>query len=477
MARPSPLPFPLSNPTTQQAMENLGINSEDLVYRTLQYFTNSESNQIAAKRAYEIYVTRREELIQNIREERIKILSVPINDQPAKEAPEVLVERYRAQINEQQLLDKEATNKAILRRLAINQLRRANRMQKCENVCSRVDNITKAFTEQKTRQIEQAQLTVDTRHFERRQRPETPNQDFYRRRPNVDHEELYKTALAEKKKKFEEEVRRTDKESEEARKRQESQLNAVIEKRRKRIERMNEVETRYREMNATRTRMFEERAEIRDERARLVSQRQKDFEKARMEQAMRQIANQEQRFQSVKDAAKNERQKRIQAERAILDRRNEAAAKIFKRKEDSIEDCRRKLEKRDGEVAQRLGERKVSVVERLADERGVLEQKTMAVRQAKRARECASAHSIRVKLSRNDSGLGDVRRQRVASELAKQRAEERFVDTRNELLSVGQQFAEMNDSERVETLMRVLKVTQGEALEMLEVARGPASLH
>ena len=90
MARSSPLPFSLSNPTTKLAIEHLGINPDDLEYRSLQYFMNSGGNQIIAKRAFELYSARRDDLINRIREERIKILNSRKNC-PMKEAPEVIL--------------------------------------------------------------------------------------------------------------------------------------------------------------------------------------------------------------------------------------------------------------------------------------------------------------------------------------------------------------------------------------------------
>ena len=478
MARSSPLPFSLSNPTTKLAIEHLGINPDDLEYRPLHYFMNSGGNHIIAKRAFELYSARRDELINKIREERIKILNSRKNC-AVKEAPEVLVERYKTQVNEQQLVEKEATNQAILRRLAINELRKANKRQRCEDLCSRCDEVTKAHTEQKTKLMEEAKLAADTSG--RRERPMSTNDlaPYYAilRRSNVDHDELYRTALAEKKKKFEAEVERTNKGSEEARKRKENHLNATIDRRRQRMERVDRAGTLYRERSAAKSRLLEERGEIRDERTKVIAQRQKDIEKTRRDKAMRRITREDERFEAVKDIARNEMQVKIDAERAILERRNEAAAKIFKRQEDEIEDYRQHLEQRDDELAQRIEDHKTQIYEKLADEREILENKTSAVRQAKRSRECATACAKQRKLSRNYSSLADVRRQRIASELAKVTAEERFADTRTDLLSLAPRLRDMSDTQKAQMLMGILSVSETEALEMLKIAKTPASLH
>ena len=478
MARSSPLPFSLSNPTTKLAIEHLGINPDDLEYRSLQYFMNSGGNQIIAKRAFELYSARRDDLINRIREERIKILNSRKNC-PMKEAPEVLVERYKTQVNEQQLAEKEATNKAILRRLAINELRKANKMQKCEDLCSRCDDVTKAHTERRTRRMEEAKLAADTGG--RMERPMSTNDlaPYYAilRRSGVDHDELYRTALAEKKRKFEAEVERTNRGSEEVRKRKENHLNATIDRRRQRMERVDRAENLYRDRSAAKSRLLEERGEIRDERTKLISQRQKDLEKTRRDKAMRRIARQDERFEAVKDIARNEMQGKIEAERAILERRNEAAAKIFKRQEEEIEGYRQHLEQRDDELAQRIQDHKAQIYEKLADERAILENKTTAVRQAKRSRECATACAKQRKLNRNYSSLTDVRRQRIASELAKVTAEERFADTRTDLLSLAPHLVDMSDTQKTQFLMDVLSVSEAEALDMLEVAKTRPSLH
>jgi hypothetical protein len=179
----------------------------------------------------------------------------------------------------------------------------------------------------------------------------------------------------------------------------------------------------------------------------------------------------------VREKNMREMQRRVAAEREVLERRNAAAEHIFQERSDELRQYQRSLGRRDQAIEQNRAERERERTERLAAERFAMEEKQAAAARARAAKDAQTALSFRQKVARSWLGLPELRKQREKSQSGLGEAEESFFVARNAILAMMPDFVEMNDRQRIRALVNVLHVSEEEAAEIVEAAREPASLH
>lgn len=99
------------------------------------------------------------------------------------------------------------------------------------------------------------------------------------------------------------------------------------------------------------------------------------------------------------------------------------------------------------------------------------------MRRSQRARDCATAFSFRKKITWSNNGLDDFQRQRARSQLAKAKASETFATQMNDTNEMLPDFVKMNDTEKVESIKKILGISEEEAKEIVMAAKYPSSIH
>lgn len=472
------LPFSLDTKAVKDAIESLGINERDLEYLPLRHFIRMEKNEELARKSHELFMARRAELIRQIQEEKRRLIEESRG--PHERSGDMKYEQFRVQQNQKILGEKEQTNRAILRRIAINQLRNANKVQNSQNKCQRVDQLAAVHQEQKSQLLRSAQLATESRDFSASKRePSKIGNSLSARKTAIeaDHDKIYQKFVDDRRKRLQDEAKKTADGIEKAKKRQEDRLNTAIGERQKRVDKTDYISSTIGGKFAERDKKLGQRGEDRVVHTKAVNSRNEEIERQRVEKVMKKMVDQTEKSKEVQAQTKKKLDQRIQGERELLHKRNVAAEQIFARRKESLETYRKSLEKRDIGISERLEQKETAMARKLAESRIAHEEKAAGMRRAQRARECRTACELRRKIERSTIGLDDVKRQRARSEMAKKGAEHTFSEKKSEILALGAMFIEMNDRQKIKTLMEILKVTEAEAKEMLEIAKQPPSLH
>lgn len=481
--RPDALPFPLYNPTTLTALGDLGLTPDDLTYYPLAHFKKSEKDDIAAQKMFQIHTERRKELIRQVAQQRKLILSQPDSDSPERISGETAYNKYMAEVNQKQLQNKEMTHKQILRRLAINQLRQAYKLQHGEEINNKVDSLYYAQQEKLQSSIQKAREAVETRDKAPVKSREVHTEDLLfqgeptrKSLPSMEaHTTRYKTLQDQKRLTLSRMAQQTQEQIEKAKKRQNDQLNQMITSRMKTVEKTEYRASLIDGKMAARNAALEERGELRETRTKDVVKRNVDIETKRVQNAVNKIETKTIKSQKVQKETVQQREARIKAEKEILDKRNAEAENIFNDQKQKLQKYKRYLDQRDNTIEQKLEEQEIEIKNKLLDVKIQEHQKTVQVLNSKMQRESQSAYELRRKLERSTAKEKEARDKRIKSEMAKARAEETFREKKNDVLELLPRVLQQSDRQKINTLMRTLECTEEEAIDIINAAKTPAS--
>ncbi|KAK8893668.1 hypothetical protein M9Y10_022095 [Tritrichomonas musculus] len=531
------LPFSLNDQLTIEALNLSGIQPKDLEVLPLQHFIKASPTEEIARIAYQRHLEKRKDLIQQVLNNREMILSTLNNNyseyakshfdsssvsnynrsqkntldtnyisdhsnaldtfysnvnsvtrrdlSKLKDSGELIYEKYMDQVNRNQLCEKEKTNNAVLRKLAISQLRQALRIQKGEQHNEKVDHLSKVHSEKINQIVTEGQELADKTVFGP-PKHELNYDDclFYgkvrdgsKAIDDKEREKKYKQYIDKRNKKFQQNVEMTEKKTIIVKRNAESEWNDTLTRR---IERLDKSDYRYSLIEGKfnqRDQLLNQRGEMRKIHSKDVNDRNNDIEKRRVQRALTKMNNQSIKSKEVLQQNKELTNQKIIQERNILKKRNEAADHIFTARRKKLEDFGKFLDERDENISAKIQQQKEEEIQRLNEVKIDLENRTEKILRAKRSRDVAQICMLRQKIARNNSGLTDTRKRRAKSEFSKVIAEGNFAQKREQLSSLMPKMINMSDEGRIENLVSVLNISKNEAEDILATAKRPVSIH
>jgi hypothetical protein len=415
MSKPT-LPFSLRDGAVLDIISLLGISLSDLDYLPLQHFMKTESNEALAKQAHESYLAKRSALIKQIQEQRRELRA---ESAPPPPGAEVLHEKVRLTHDERQLAERQTTNKLILRRLAILQLREANALTSCSSINSKVDELSQAHKDHLHEQLAEAQTAVDGRTFAPAKREMTKNlgdclfQTVAQTRLLVDHERNWRARSQARAEHLEEQAAATTAKIAEVQERHSASVQKLLNQRQKRVEKTEYRGSLIPEKIAERNKRLEERAAEREERKKTVIQNNDRLLKGECERVKKSLDGKAERAQAVQDSHRAEVAQRIEVEKKAMEKRLAAARRTFQEKDEKLKEYERMFRQRDATIEQNRAVKETEISEKLAAERFELDQKIAAMQRARGLTELKAATTLRQKLVRSSLGIDDVKRQRA----------------------------------------------------------------
>ncbi|OHT07694.1 hypothetical protein TRFO_24036 [Tritrichomonas foetus] len=478
------LPFSLRDPLIIEAMDLSGIKASDLDVLPLQHFINASPSEEIAKMSFQRQFDKRNDIINQIQENYQKVMKTK-NTEQYKDSGELVYERHMANVHISQLNDKEQTNQAILRRLAINQMRQALKIQKDQQTNQKVDILTKNYQEKLDKTLAKAKYLTENTKFCTKGPGKYDDCLFYgkittralSRNDEMMRQKKYKDFLNQRDSKYSNEVKTTMKKTIKVKQKQEKEFDNLISHR---LERVDKTDYRYSLIEGKfneRDRKLNERGEKRAIHTIEVNKRNDEIEKRRVERAMNKMNYQTIKSKEVLQQNKEIMNEKIEKERQILEKRNKAADQIFSARRKKIEDFDSYLSQRDVQIEDRLQQQKLQEIKNLYQIKNELEDKTAQILRKKRANECAVLCSLREKVSRKDTGLNEARYKRAKSQFSKVVCDDQFSEKRSQVMSLLPRLINMSDEDRVQILIDVLDIADEEAIDILNVARTPPSLH
>ena len=502
------LPFSLNDPVTREAMNLSNITVKDLEILPLQHFLNIGPTDEIGKMNYQRHLEHRNELIKLI-QNNIELVNkshnnhytndnndnddndssftnIDINNKRKhiKDSGELVYERHMAEVNISLLNEKEKNDQAILRRLAIIQMRQALKQEKNEKINEKVDRLSKLHSDKLTETLANARFLTENSKFEARS-PGSHEEclhcqkmnGLYQTRDSEERENNYKNYIEQRNKKYLDEVNRSNARIANAKNHQEKYYDNMISHRLERVNLTDHRQSLIKGKFEERDRKFNERGEKRAIHIQDVHQRGCEVEQNRVRSALMKLEIQEQKAQQAMKRRQDNIQQRIETERKIFEKRNSAAKKTLSARRNQIDELGRLLDEKDAKLETRLMAIKTQEAQNLQQIRSDLEEKTAKILNAKRAIDCANICSLRQKLLRNSAGIEEVRSKRARSQMAKLAEGTKFSEKRMKVLSLMPQMIHASDEERIQLLVDILDITEEEAIEMLNIARSPSSLH
>lgn len=520
---PTKLPFSLHDPITIEAMTLSGIQAGNLEILPFNHFINTTPTLEIAKISYKRHLEKRKDLINQIEENRKTILnssnqtntlnilnnsnsehntnndntnsldtfytninSIPRNkNREIKVTGEITYENHMIQKNQNQLDEKKKTDQAVLRRLAIHQLRQALKTKNSQDMCDRVDKLSFDHTEKVQSMLLESQNLVNRTVFQPRTEPGSYDDCLYYgkiRRPETamdvhQRQMKHQQYIDERNERFKKEIQMSQTKTIKAKQLQESELQSLISHRQVRLEKNEDTLIQMQKYFNERDQKLAARGEKRQIHIQDVNNRNIEIEARRVQKALNKMEIQAKKSSEVLQQNEEIMQKRIDIEKEILKKRNTACEQIMTARKKKLDEYARHLDERDAGISRRLNDMKEVEIRKLNDIKMELEDKTEKVLRDKRSRDVSYICSLRQKIARNNNGIAEVRQKRAKSEFSKVIANDQFIEKRNKVINLAPQFINMSDKKRIETLIQVLEISEDEARDILESAKKKPSLH
>jgi hypothetical protein len=386
-------------------------------------------------------------------------------------------------MNEKQCAERESTNKLILRRLAILQLREANELAKWESINAKVDELGQSHREKLKQRVLEAQTAVEHWTFDPVKRDIEKNlgecffQTVSKQRLVVNHDQNVKAVVMAREQKAEEEARATAARIAEAKRRHEALTQALLGERQKRLDKNDGHAPVISDRWAEREKRLQERAALREERHKIVTRNGAKFVQDEIEKARNKLAEEAEKSRVVQAGHQAEIQQKIEIEKKAMERRLLAAQQTFHERDGRLKEYERALSRRDVKIEENRSTKERELKERLTNERFELEQKSAIVQRARGASDLKAATTLRQKLARSSLGIGDTKKQRAQSQNSFFEADETFAEAKAAVLGLLPRLVEMNERQRIRALMEAMRCTEEEAAEVIEAAKAPPSQH
>ena len=474
---PNPLPFSLRNPSVSRAMLMLGMKEDDLAMKPIQHFLKTEKNDQRAIESYNRTLNQRNEMIKQIQQIANEIDGI----EAIKLDSDVIYERHMEQVDRNLLKSKEELNKQTIRAIALNQLRYAYKVQHGEEKVQKQIQISSAYDEKYSQKLETAMETVNTREFQPRGPGNVDCLLFNNKTGRVfDEDEFakkYTLYINERQRKLQENSKANNEKINEVQNRKVQQYSSKIDKLQQRLDRNEEILAKISTKNQEKDQISSEKAEKRSEKLKNISNKGDELLQSKIEKTTNLMKEKEIKFQNVMKANQAKTNEMIAREADILKRRNEAAEKIFEKQKKDIESFRDTLSKREEKLEQRKNELHKQTQDRLYNARIELEEKTASIRRSQRARDFATAIRLQKRVARSVNGLDGIQRQRMQNQMAKIKAGETFSEQRSNAMGLFPKVVNLNDAQKVSTLVNLLGISENEANDLVDRAKMPASMH
>lgn len=476
--------FRLTSETANEAMNLLGITSDQLELKSFQQFYNGKNTEEEAKILHQKYLMKRKQMIVDIKakEEELREKMKEKKKEPGKIDGDVVHERYLIDLNNQQLKEAENQNQIILKRIAIQQLRNICKQKKSEACSARVERLQTAQLERSHQIRMNAQSLAEKTSFQPKTCPGSARDLlFTAKQPKTirieDNLKRYAALRDEEHKKYLASTQKMHQEAERALKQVDDIVQNNVENARKKVKRVEENLSRVPDQKKQIEDQLNKRAQDYQNKANEVNTKKNEILNTKVNKIQKALDTKFANSVKVLEQNNSELSKKINAEKQILEKRNEEAEKIFQSQKERIEDKRRYFSKRDIDTLQRLDSMQKSQRNKYFELMMEHEEKVEEVRRAARAREQEAAYEIAQKTARNSQQVAELRAQKEKAQFAKVKAAEAFNIQRAQLMRMSETMANYNDNELINSLMAMLNLTEGEARNMLQTAKSPRSLH
>lgn len=462
----------------QEAMALLGIEPADIEPHPLSYFVRRTRSQQEAQILYDKHCEKRKMLLDQLGKKKEELVARARQlaedfQTSARLNGEVIHEQHVINLNNKQAAEMERQNAQILRRMAIQQIRDIFHMRKSQAVTVRVDGLTDAHREKVAAMRKAAQDAVDSRTFapKVREYPVKPVQNI------EEHVERARLLREQQKQTLAEESDRLRAQVEKA---HENSEKLLVEKVAKAEKKLVDTERRLSVLPARaaeRQQQLLERGRERDAAYETKKVKIQENETQRIGKIKEELAVKDEQAQVVLVRNSEELKVRLAKEREILDRRNQAAEKIFQGIKDQKEEKKIQLARLQERADERLIELERTKRQKVF-ERGIADaEKLEAVRRVARGREAEVLKKRREQAEFANGMFMNLQNERAASLAAKAKAQETFAERRDRIGDIQRVMENMSDEQMVGALMVMLGVSDAEAREIVASAHQQRGAH
>ena len=462
----------------QEAMALLGIEPADIAPHPLSYFVRRTRSQQEAQILYDKHCEKRKMLLDQLGKKKEELVTRARQlaedfQTSARLNGEVIHEQHVINLNNKQAAEMERQNAQILRRMAIQQIRDIFHMRKSQAVTVRVDGLTDAHREKVAAMRKAAQDAVESRTFgpKVREYPVKPVQNI------EEHVERARLLREQQKQTLAEESDRLRAQVEKA---HENSEKLLVEKVAKAEKKLVDTERRLSVLPARaaeRQQQLLERGRERDAAYETKKIKIQENETQRIGKIKEELAVKDEQAQVVLVRNSEELKVRLAKEREILDRRNQAAEKIFQGIKDQKEEKKIQLARLQERADERLVELERTKRQKVF-ERGIADaEKLEAVRRVARGREAEVLKKRREQAEFANGMFMNLQNERAASLAAKAKAQETFAERRDRIGDIQRVMENMSDEQMVGALMVMLGVSDAEAREIVASAHQQRGAH
>ena len=461
-------PFSLTSSLTIKAMDRLGITEEDIRPISFNEILKLGNNKAFAQKQFKVMTDRRNELIDLIVKERENIRKESNNE--AKPDGLVTYAKMQTERNLKISEQKDETNKLILKRIAINEIRQKKKKEQFEERNRKVDTLTLAHTEK----MNSLPVYTETyRVFVKREEPFDTKKEEEIKANMEKHIARREQVMKDEKKKLEE-IQEVEKSK--ACKVFENSEQLLEKKREKTMKKIDSLE-HNREMSEEQTLQRQKEAAERYEKVlKLGEEKRKKAEElvqAKTERAHAKLTARMKKSEEVKGQAMTEKQQKIQSEKERLERMTAAANVIFAQQTEKRENFRQFLKERDEKVDNLVQTFKETREENLLERRLNHDIKSTEVRRRARSRQAQAFNKLEKTLNRDSSMLPKAEEERTRSELSKAMIEEKYSEKRRILKETIKDLDGKTEEQQITIMMNAIGITREEAKELFDAAKRP----
>jgi hypothetical protein len=456
----------------KEGMALLGITEADLDPLSLHHFMKFTKTLDEANLLYQKHMERRARLLEELNAKRKELL----HQQPKnlKPSAEVLHEQHMIAMLTQQAANMEQEGSAILRRLAIQQLRTVLEFQKKVAESARTDAKAGAQSEKILSARRAAQEAVESRQMSpRRVDPGQPP-------PVKDvaaHLQRARTVRESQMKQLEEKAARVQEQVAKAHQTADEILNETVARAQQKVvvteKRLALVSPRL----AEKQQQLLQRASERDALAKEKQNRIKETEEERIARQTQQLQVKEQRAQTLLQKLAEENRLKLAKEKEEFERRNRAAEQIFEQLKQQKAETARAIAQHRVEVEQRLVVQEHEKRAKVFEKATANAEKGEEVRRIGRMRVTEAQKELREKTEAAAGYAANLQGEKVRAIQAKERARNSFAQKKAALEEISARMPHLSEAELVEELKSALGIDETEANGIIQAAKQPRGPH
>lgn len=447
-----------------EALLRIGCNISDLNYKPKVKFIRPGCDNTVTNLLYNRYEQRRQKIIQDALEMRLKVLEEK-NNLP-KQTPFVRITMKNVEKERKNLKELMLDTSARLRKIVLIQLRELFSRQVHQDAVERTNiRISKIEEDQKER----------TKVLHQRQIPKNNPQEFIPPPPPLPHIDLHMERLIQKRKEEAEKRKEYNRIKDEAYKaaheRAEEHHNKTKEEVEKKIN--NKLE-RFMKWQASKNELMNKRMEqykSRSQHESDIMDKNNKMEEEKRKKLLDHIAYKETRAATVLDTARTNTQSKINEIKNRMASRMLYCNSELERQREQREIMRKQIEERDADKERKINQHKAELSLALLQRKLDRDEKTENILRQYNANNYAKYSSMLMTQQAEENELNKLSEEQRQIQSKKFYKEKEFTEVKNKLVSEFATMDSLDDIKALKRIRKLLDMTEDEMNDLIELAK------